>query len=386
MKFMSKKKIFICIDWYEPGFKAGGPIRSVANIVSELKDDYDFYILTSAFDLGETEPYEDIPLNEWHDQDGVFLKYLDKDLLNYAAIRRNLLEIQPETVYLNSLFSKVFTLYPLLAARRHRYKVVLAPRGMLGQGALDLKKGKKKTFLLISKISGLYKKVKWHASTTEEEEEIYRTFRRKAKVRIAQNIPVGQKLKLNEILNDKKTGTTRFIFVSRIAVKKNLHLAILAMKQLKLKQPCSFHIYGNIEDQEYWDTFKDEIKNEEHLSIEYKGVATPMELPEIYANADYLLLPTKHENYGHAIVEAWSNACPVIISRNTPWKNLNVQNLGWDIDLKNFDNLVEAMQAAVDLDFTSYIAQCTASYNYFKDVISDTEVIEANRKLFEDED
>lgn len=382
---MDKKRILICIDWYEPGFKAGGPIRSVANIVSALKDDFEFYILTSAYDLGETEPYPDVIVNEWFDQDGLFLKYLDKKLLSQGAIKRNILEIAPDVIYLNSLFSKNFTLFPLMTARRNGIKVVLAPRGMLGAGALELKKGKKKSFLLVSKILGVYKKVKWHASTQEELEEIKTVFGKKANVTIAQNIPVGQKLKLETILDTKRTGNVRFIFVSRIAVKKNLHLAIMALKQVKLNIPCTFDIYGNIEDEDYWNTFKDEITNEGMLEISYKGVVSPSQLPEIYANADYLVLPTKHENYGHAIVEAWSNGCPVIISRNTPWKNLNVQNLGWDVDLKNFDNLVNALQEAVDLDFTSYVAQCTASYNYFRDVISDAEVIEANRKLFADE-
>ena len=381
---MDKKRILICIDWYEPGFKAGGPIRSVVNIVSALKEDYEFYILTSAYDLGEEEPYEGVSVNEWFDHDGIFLKYLDRSLLNYAAIRRNILEIHPDLIYLNSLFSKKFTLFPLMTARTKGYPVVLAPRGMLGEGALDIKKGKKKSFILISKLLGIYKKVRWHASTEEEEKEIYKNFGKRSKVHIAQNIPVGQKLKLDTILNKKKTGTVRFIFVSRIALKKNLHLAVQAVKQLKLKTETSFDIYGNVEDQEYFDSFKDEIKSEGLLSINYKGVVSPTALPEIYSNADFLVLPTKHENYGHAIVEAWSNGCPVIISRNTPWKNLHVQNLGWDVDLKNFDNLVQAMQEAVDIDFTSYIAQCTASYNYFRDVISDTEVIEANRKLFLD--
>lgn len=385
MKLMDKKRILICIDWYEPGFKAGGPIRSVVNIVSALKEDYEFYILTSAYDLGEEEPYENVAINEWFDLDGIFLKYLDRKLMNYSAIRRNILEINPDLIYLNSLFSKKFTLFPLMTARAKGYPVVLAPRGMLGEGALDIKKGKKKSFILISKLLGIYKKVKWHASTEEEEKEIYKNFGRRSKVHIAQNIPVGQKLKLDTILNQKKTGTVRFIFVSRIALKKNLHLAIQAVKQLKLNIETSFDIYGNIEDQEYFDQFKSEIVSEGLLNINYKGVVSPTLLPEIYSNADFLVLPTKHENYGHAIVEAWSNGCPVIISRNTPWKNLHVQNLGWDIDLKNFDNLVNAMQEAVDLDFTSYIAQCTASYNYFRDVISDTEVIEANRKLFSDE-
>lgn len=382
---MVKKRILICIDWYEPGFKAGGPIRSVANIVNALQDDFEFYILTSAYDLGETEPYADVPLNEWHDHDGVFLKYLDNTLLNSGSIRRNIIEIGPDMLYLNSLFSKKFTLQPLITARNKRIKVVLAPRGMLGAGALDIKKGKKQTFISIAKIIGLYKKVIWHASTIEEEKEIYKNFGKRSKVKIAQNIPLGQKLKLDEILDCKKTGTVRFIFVSRIAVKKNLHLAILAVKKLKAEIPVSFHIYGNIEEQEYFDTFKDELGVFGNISVEYKGVINPADLPTLYMKSDFLVLPTKHENYGHAIVEAWSNGCPVIISRNTPWKNLNVQNLGWDIDLKKFDNLVNALQEAVDLDFTSYIAQCTASYNYFKDVISDVEVINANRNLFADE-
>lgn len=382
---MDKKRILICIDWYEPGFKAGGPIRSVANIVSALKEDFEFYILTSAYDLGESEPYRNVLLNEWFDRDGLFLKYLDKKVLSQGAIKRNILEISPDVIYLNSLFSKNFTLYPMLTARRMGIKVVLAPRGMLGPGALELKKRKKKSFLLISKIIGVYKKVLWHASTNEELEEIRAVFGKKARVTVAQNIPVGQKLKLETILDTKRTGNVRFIFVSRIAVKKNLHLAIMALQQAKLNIPCTFDIYGNIEDQAYWDSFKDEITKNEWLEISYKGVVPPSELPEIYANADFLLLPTKHENYGHVIVEAWSNGCPVIISRNTPWKNLNVQNLGWDVDLKNFDNLVNAIQEAIDLDFTSYVAQCTASYNYFRDVISDAEVIEANRKLFVDE-
>ena len=41
-----KPKVLIFIDWYKPGFKAGGPIQSVSNIVSQLGKDYEFYIIT----------------------------------------------------------------------------------------------------------------------------------------------------------------------------------------------------------------------------------------------------------------------------------------------------------------------------------------------------
>ena len=173
--------------------------------------------------------------------------------------------------------------------------------------------------------------------------------------------------------------------MGRISTIKNLHLAIQALKQIHVNREVVFSIYGNIEDEEYWGSFKNEITTHGHIKIEYMGVAPPADLPEIFANSTFLLLPTKHENYGHAIVEAWSNGCPVIISRNTPWKNLNVQNLGWDVDLKNFDNLVSTIQEAADLDFTSYVGQVTACYNYFRDVISDSEIIDTNRNLFADE-
>ncbi len=54
------KKILVCCDWYEPGFKAGGPIRSCVNFVNQMKEDYQIYVLTSDRDLDEQAPYEGI--------------------------------------------------------------------------------------------------------------------------------------------------------------------------------------------------------------------------------------------------------------------------------------------------------------------------------------
>lgn len=380
-----KRKILICIDWYIPGFKAGGPIRSVNNIVNAFKNEFEIYILTSAYDLGDTEPYKEVEHNLWHDKDGVFVKYLTKKLLNSSAISSNIKEVAPDVIYLNSLFSRVFSLMPLAVARKNKIKVILAPRGMLGQGALAIKKSKKISFIKMAKLLGWYKKVTWHASTFNEEKEIRETFGKKAKIIVAQNIPVSQQLELDNILNRKKTGKVKFVSVSRIAKVKNLHLAIDAFRLVKTKQQVSFDIYGNIEDEDYFNSFKSKIKKYNNIEISYKGVASPHQIAEIYANADFMLLPTSHENYGHSIVEAWSNGCPVIISRNTPWKNLHVQDLGWDVDISNIKNIAEAVQQGIDLDFTSYIQMVRASYLYFQNQICDEAIINANRKLFLDE-
>ncbi len=56
----TKKKILVFIDWYIPGFKAGGPIRSCANIVQHLSSDFEFYFITSDTDYCEDKPYENI--------------------------------------------------------------------------------------------------------------------------------------------------------------------------------------------------------------------------------------------------------------------------------------------------------------------------------------
>ena len=55
---MNKKKILLFTDWYEPGYKAGGPIQSTRNFVVAMHELYSISVITSDTDLGETKPYE----------------------------------------------------------------------------------------------------------------------------------------------------------------------------------------------------------------------------------------------------------------------------------------------------------------------------------------
>ena len=157
------------------------------------------------------------------------------------------------------------------------------------------------------------------------------------------------------------------------------------VQEIFSNKKIEFDIYGNIEDQEYVNTFKKNIKKHGKINIRYKGVLNPNDISSIYADSDFMLLPTMHENYGHAIVEAWANGCPVIISKYTPWKNLKIKNLGWDVDIDSKQNLVNTLQEAVDIDFTSYIQMLRASYNYFGEKICDNTVMQANQKVFGNE-
>ncbi|RYE40241.1 MAG: glycosyltransferase, partial [Sphingobacteriales bacterium] len=129
-----KKKILLFTDWYEPGFKAGGPIQSCKNIVNTLANEFDFYIFTSDRDLGDKHPYQGINTDTWLKlTNGANAFYASPSFLKSTNIRREIVELKPDIVYLNSMFSSGFSLLPLWILRSLSFdgRIILAPRGML---------------------------------------------------------------------------------------------------------------------------------------------------------------------------------------------------------------------------------------------------------------
>src|SRR5271165_7102295 len=49
-----RKRVLVCSARYLPGYKSGGPIRSVANMISHLSPYFDFYVLTNDRDATDT--------------------------------------------------------------------------------------------------------------------------------------------------------------------------------------------------------------------------------------------------------------------------------------------------------------------------------------------
>ena len=59
------KRIFLVAGGYLPGYKSGGPIRAIVNIVDWLGDDYQFFIMALDRDTGDTAPYPNVNVGEW---------------------------------------------------------------------------------------------------------------------------------------------------------------------------------------------------------------------------------------------------------------------------------------------------------------------------------
>jgi hypothetical protein len=219
----SKKKILVFVDWYLPGYKAGGQIRSVAAMAGHLRAEYDFYIVTGDRDLHADAAYVGVQLDTWIKlKDGSHVYYISKEKRTKQHLKKIMFEAQADILYLNSMFSYFYTYLPLTIRKKFlpRRTVILAPRGMLGKGALKLKALKKKSYLLTTKMMGLYNGITFHASSTSEEKEIQKQFGRRAKVHVAIDLVEPRKLDFVERIKNK--SSLKMFFLSRISPKKNL--------------------------------------------------------------------------------------------------------------------------------------------------------------------
>src|ERR1700752_2473895 len=121
---LTKKKILVLVDWFKPGYKAGGPIHSIFNFAYTFKDDFQIAVLTTDTDHGEVQPYENIKSNTWLNDlwPGIHILYLNKASLSLMQLKRELTSANADYVYLNHLFSPYFVLYPLWVKLTGRLK------------------------------------------------------------------------------------------------------------------------------------------------------------------------------------------------------------------------------------------------------------------------
>jgi glycosyltransferase involved in cell wall biosynthesis len=106
------------------------------------------------------------------------------------------------------------------------------------------------------------------------------------------------------------------------------------------------------------------------------------ELMNILPNFDVYILPTHGENFGHSIFEALSAGLPVIISDQTPWKNLEAQKVGFDIPLDEPNRFVKAIEFFAKCNETEWKEWSINSRQYAKEFYVNQNFEEAYKRLF----
>ena len=364
-----------------PGYLAGGPIQSIATLTKELGNDFNFKIITTDRDFKSDKAYEIIKPNEWTNFENRTVFYLSPENLNESFMLELLKNTPHDVIYLNSLFSKHFTINILKWKTKNKItsKIILAPRGMLGDGALAIKALKKKLFLMYAKSFGLFKNINWQSTSKQESNEI--------KKRIATNVLISQISNLpnspSEIKHiDKKENTLSLCFISRISEKKNLNFAIEVLKEIK-NSKIIFDIYGPIEELEYWNGCIENSNNlGDNVFFSYKGILKPTEISSIIGKYHALLLPTQNENYGHIIVETLQHGRPVILSDQTPWRNLENESVGFDISLNDKQKFIESIEKLSELNQAEFNTITTKCVSYINAKLNVEDIKKQYIKLF----
>jgi len=377
---LKKEKILIFIDWFLPGYKAGGPIQSVNNIVFHLHDAFDISIVTSNKDLGEELPYADLEFNTWHIKEHYKVIYLDEDHQNRSFYRDLLNKETFDYIYFNSLFSIKFTLLPLWEIRNTSIKCVLAPRGMVGKGALAIKPFKKKLFIRLFKLKGLHRRVIWHATSDLEQQEIEQQFGSNLDIRIASNLSS----KMTPFsFKEKQAKSLNVFFVSRIALKKNLLKALDYLSGTDASHHIKFSIIGPIDEPDYWGACEAFIeKMPKHVEVRYLGAIPNDKLKDTLKYQHILLLPTMHENFGHVIMESWQNGCPVLISDQTPWLDLQEKYLGYAISLSKSDMFVKQLNYFSEMNADCFNKWSKSAYGFAELFTQKPQLVIDTKKLF----
>ncbi|MGA2633496.1 MAG: glycosyltransferase [Terracidiphilus sp.] len=399
-----KRTIFIVMPYYLPGYKAGGPIQSVAGLVEALKGEFNFKIVCGDRDLGDKHPFSNEPIGRWHEYGTASVLRIAPGPAGAWMLIRALRQENYDVLHINGILPRIYSMLPLLCRKMGllpRRPLVLAPRGEFSQGSLSLKSKRKYIYIKLSTWLGFFKGIVWNASSKFEEADIRRSLGDISVIESVNLTPGGSDAYRNSRAGiiviaknmqlpldhtgvekpRKRVGELRGVFISRISPEKNL---LFALRMLQgLSGEVAFDIYGPVGNVEYWNKCKAAIAAlPENIRVQYMGMIEHERVGEAFARHDLFLLPSLGENYSHVTCEALSAGCPVLISDRTPWRNLEEKGVGWDVPLEDEDRFRAVLQQCVDADGEWYAGLQARAAEYGIQASSDPSISDENRKMF----
>lgn len=366
-------KVCILSHCFYPSKKRGGPTVSVVNMVKNLAEKIDLSVVTIIYDKDSDKPYDNVVAGK-NRLFGTDVYYLQDN--NIEAFYSCISEIQPDVIYVSSLFSYQYSIAALRYARKYKnVRVIIAPRGELMPLALKRKKLIKQPFLLLVKML-MNDTIEFHVTSDEEELALRKHFKNNYVWKI-KNLPSKISTADNNLI--KYPGNLNIAMVGRIHPIKNVDYAIKLLSEVKGN--VILNIYGPEEDKKYAELCKkaaDELPS--NIKVNFMGLVDHDTVGEELKKHHIFLSPTESENYGHSIIESLLCGIPAVISCNTPWRNLKSSNAGYDIDLSDREYFVEAIQAFVDMNDETYKLWSSGAREYINSGLAVEETV---NKYFE---
>lgn len=357
-------------------------------MVDQLGSEYEFRIVTSDRDIGDSKAYPAILADRWQPVSESAVYYVSPKSRTFKGIIRLLRNTPHDILYLNSFFDPVFTIRVFLARRLGLLppsRIIVAPRGEFSKGSIRLKYLKKYVYIQIAKCIGLYKKIRWQASSEFERLDIVRLMKaRPESVHIVPNLPtIGcidrpSNLAIQEV---HQSEGLRIVFLSRVSREKNLDYALRVLNNVRKR--VVFDIYGPAEDLIYWKECRKLIAQlPPNITANYRGGITHDEVEGVLRQYDLLFFPTSGESYGHVIIESLLAGTRVLISTETPWRNLQDAGLGWDVDLKQLSDFVAVIEGLIPMESNERLKKQAVFRSEVLERIQYSAILDSHRQLF----
>lgn len=316
---LAQKNVLVLAPFFVPAFRGGGPIQTLRALVAGASRMVSTSVLTRNHDLGESTPLV-VDADQWCKRDGARVWYSSggarRDLGAYIGALRSL---DPSLIYLNSLFDLHYSVIPQLlrlVGIGNGRGFLLAPRGELNEGALKIRRTKKRLFLAFYRATGMHRRTIWHASTEHEAKDIQRVFGKRVQILVRENETILPERAFERV--ERRVGPCRLIFASRAVPKKGLLTALKALVNVSV--PLDFDVVGAFEEPEYESACRAAITAlPAHIRVTLHGAMPRADVLDRLERSDAFVFPTAGENFGHVIAEALSKSCPVICSSYTPW-------------------------------------------------------------------
>lgn len=322
--------VLVLTAYFPPAARAGGPLRSLDELAHAGLDGR-VHVIAGARDRGAAAPMPGIRVGTWTRYATAQVLYLDHAGSSAWRFYRELRRLRPTHVYLNSLFAVWTAVVPLLAWRAGLLgacRVVVAPRGQLDPGALGLHAGRKRLVLAVLRASGVLRRVRWHATSGLEVQHVRRAVGgRSARVVLARPAPLPVVTAAPQPV-ERPHRPLRLVFLGRLSPKKGL-LALLQVLRA-VQEPVLLEVYGPTDDVDYAQACVAAAGElPPHVQVQFRGAVAAEAVPAALGAADVFVLPTLGENFGHAVYEALSCGCPVLITDTTPWSDAVARGAGW---------------------------------------------------------
>jgi glycosyltransferase involved in cell wall biosynthesis len=381
--------VLVAVGRYLPGFKAGGPIRSVANLVERLGEEFSFKVVTRDRDLGDDAPYPDVVPGQWQQVGKAQVRYLGPQELSPRAWRRLLTTTRHDVLYLSSFFDRP-TVWTVLLRRLGLVPgkpIVLAPRGEFSARALATKRLRKRAYLRAVAWSGALRGVVFQASAEHEAAEIAAALAAvgegSPRVFVAPDVSLASPT--NGVASDrplKRRGEANIAFVGRVARIKNLGYALKLLRGIEGR--IRFEVIGPIEDAGYLRECLAASADLAPGTVMMRGSLSPAAVRARLGESHLLLLPTCSENFGHAILEALTAGCPVLISDRTRWRDLESRQAGWDLPLDQPEAFRSALRRLISMDEGEYAAWSEGAAAYAASFYAAPSTLDMHREIFRD--